>query len=538
MKKSIGISIILTIIIIVSPLTVIGETNLNIEKSNLFINSLNSDLFPAHPINVTKTIWDSDKLEWVDYYEADLSEKVAFNITITYNKNCLFGISAEQIQVIDNIPDGLEYKGSINYNESVINGSKILWNLSEEYGIILYDKECVSILFEANVNEYGLHENFVEVFAFETGCEWDLYGESDATAYGNPPDPSFEKTVKDTMSGEWVEETFQYVTEIVTFKIELFYHGVYNLEDVRIVDYLPDVTYYNNQASIEPSYISANGRIVWWNLSEFVKNDDPLVIIYEAYVWGRTGDCPDCGINLVKYSALENITQKYHEDEDTAGIVSDLYDNPKLVYIPNNIDFGTQEPGWIGDDTFEIWNGGDQSLVYTISENLDWLDVSPSGGSSEGEHDIITVSVVDTRDMTGFFSGNIDISSNGGSGSVFVSIFIQAQEPTEPALKISVKHGLCRSIKITIENTGNVDFNNITWNITVNKRGLFKKTLLEMNGTISILQVGEQQTIQERLFGFGFITVNVDMKAVGIEPFEETLKGFIIFRFIRLRRFF
>jgi hypothetical protein len=537
MKKSIGISLLLTIMIILSPITVIGATNLNIDKSNLVISSLFSDPFQVHPINITKMIWDSDVSEWVDYYEAELSERVIFNITITYNKNCLFGVSAEQIQVIDYIPDGLEYEGSINYNESLINSSKIIWNLSEDYGIILYDKECLSILFEADVNEYGLHDNYVEVFAFENGCEWGLFGDSDAIVYGNPPDPSFEKTVKDTMSGEWVKETFQYVTEIVTFKIELIYHGVYNLEDVKIVDYLPDVTYYADKASIEPTYVSNDGRVLWWNLSEFVENGEPLVITFEAYVWGRTGDCPDCGINLCEYSAFENITHKNHEDEDTAGIISELYDDPKLVYSQNNIDFGNKEPGWTGDSSFEIWNGGDLSLTYSISENIDWLEVSPMSGTSEGEHDIITISVVDTIDLVGFYGVNINISSNGGSGSVFVSIFIQEKVPTEPALEISIKHGLCRSIKITIENTGNVELNNISWNLTVNRRGILKRTLLNMNGTVSNLQIGEHLTIQERLFGFGFITVNIDVKAFEIEPFEEILKGFIILRFIRLRRF-
>jgi hypothetical protein len=536
MKKRIGIIIMITFLIILSPLTVVGAINLNFEKSNLFLNPLEGDPCPVHPINVTKKVWNPDILDWVDYYESELFEIVLFNITITYHKNCVFGCTAEQIQVIDSLPDGLNYEGSYFYNESFINGSQVYWNLSEDYGIILYDDESVSILFEVYVSEYGLHENYVEVFAFETGCNWDLYGDSEATIYGVPPDPSFEKTVKDPVSGEWVEETFQFVTEIVTFKIELVYYGVYNLEDLKIVDFLPEVTYYGNQASIEPTYVSDDGRIVWWNISEFVENQ-PFVITFDAYVWGRTGDCPDCGINFAEYTAFENVTQKSYDGEDTAGILSDFYDDPELSYTPKNIDFSEREPGWTGSDTFEIWNSGEQTLTYTISENLDWIEVFPISGSSDGEHDSITVSVVDTINMSGFYGGNIDISSNGGSGSIFISIFINEEEPAEPGLKVSIKRGLCRSIKLNIENTGDEELNNVTWNITVSRRGLIKKTFLDLNGTISSLESGGLETVKERLFGFGFIIVTVNVKADGIEPFEETLKGFILFRFIRLRRF-
>lgn len=537
MNRRIGISVVLTIMMIFSSFTVLGAINETYEKCEVYINELECDLCPVHPINVTKKVWDSDIEGWVDYYDVELSETVLFNITITYHKNCLFGCSAEEIQVIDDLPSELNYEGSFFYNESFINGSQIFWNLSDDYGIILYDDESVSIEFEAYVNEYGEHENYVEVFAFETGCDWDLYGDSDAIVNGAPPDPSFVKKVKDADTGEWVNETFQYVTETVTFKIELFYYGVYNLTDVKIVDYLPEVTYYANVSNIDPTYVSEDGSTIWWNLSEPVEDGEPLVITYDAYVWGRTGDCPQCGINLAEYTALENVTQKIHQGDDTAAIITDYYDDPELAYSPNNINFGEHNQGWAGSDTFEIWNSGQQTLSYTISESLDWMEVTPTSGSSEGEHDIITVSVVDTSGMSGYYGGNIDISSNGGSGSVFVSIFIQEEEPIEPGFKVSIKRGLGRSIKVNIENTGDVDINDITWNITVNRRGLIKKTLLDRNGTIPVIEVGSTEVFSESPFGFGFIKVIVNVTAPGIEPIEITAKGFIILRFVRLRRF-
>lgn len=539
MNKRIGINTIIIILMILPSFTSVGALKENNDKCLLCNNISEADFCPVKPIDVEKKVWDPSIEEWVDYYNAELFDIVLFNITISYHKNCFFGCSAVDIRVNESLPPGLGYKGSILFNESFIDGNKIIWNLSDDYGIILYDDESISIKFEACVNEYGEHENYVEVFAFETGCDWDLYGDSEATVYGIPPPPSFEKKVKDPVTGVWVEEISQYVKETVTFKIELIYYGVYNLTDIKIVDFLPEITYYENEANIEPTYISDDRSIVWWNLTGPVENEESLIITYDAYVWGSTGNCTECGINLAEYSALENITFKFYQGEDTARINTDFYDDPELKYSPNNINFGRRDPGWTGSDIFKIWNSGEQTLTFTITEGLDWIDVNPKSGSSGGEHDIkdITVSIINTAEMDGFYGGNINISSNGGSGSVFVSIFIEKEEePEEPSLGVSIKRGLCRKIKVNIENTGEVDINNIEWNITVTRRVL-KKTIFQDIGNIIMLENGSKETVSNSLFGFGFITVTVNVTAPGMDPIEKTVKGFIILRFIRLRRF-
>ena len=87
------------------------------------------------------------------------------------------------------------------------------------------------------------------------------------------------------------------------------------------------------------------------------------------------------------------------------------------------------------------------------------------------------------------------------------------------------------------ENTGDTNINNITWNLKITRRGLIKKSLLEKNGNITSIGSDSSETLTERPFGFGFITVKVHVTAPGIEPIEITAKGFIILRFVRLRRF-
>ena len=41
-------------------------------------------------------------------------------------------------------------------------------------------------------------------------------------------------------------------------------------------------------------------------------------------------------------------------------------------------------------DSFEIWNSGGGILNYTISDDVNWVDCSPTSGSSIGEPNTIT----------------------------------------------------------------------------------------------------------------------------------------------------
>ena len=107
----------------------------------------------------------------------------------------------------------------------------------------------------------------------------------------------------------------------------------------------------------------------------------------------------------------------------------------------------------------------------------------------------------------------------------------------EPELKVTIKRGLRRTIRVVIENTGSINVNDITWNIKVSRRGIIKRTILNQNGNISTLGVGSKETIVKRPFGFGLIKVIINVNAPGIEPIEKIVKGFIFLRFIRLRRF-
>ena len=52
------------------------------------------------------------------------------------------------------------------------------------------------------------------------------------------------------------------------------------------------------------------------------------------------------------------------------------------------------------DDTFTVRNVGYETLTYVITDDMDWLSVSPDQGTSTGEADLITV----TYDTTGLLA--------------------------------------------------------------------------------------------------------------------------------------
>ena len=95
---------------------------------------------------------------------------------------------------------------------------------------------------------------------------------------------------------------------------------------------------------------------------------------------------------------------------------------PVLSYSPTSHDFGALEQGQTSSTLFEIWNSGQELLVYTLSENCSWATVTPLTGTSTGEHDIITVSVDTTSLSQGMYHCDISINSNGGQGLFTINL--------------------------------------------------------------------------------------------------------------------
>lgn len=97
-----------------------------------------------------------------------------------------------------------------------------------------------------------------------------------------------------------------------------------------------------------------------------------------------------------------------------------------------DIDFGIHFPGWTESQTFEIWSSGFGTLIYTISENIPWITISPSSGSSTGEHDVFTISVINTDTMSGYYDDYIEICYDNNTKAYAMHVYITIQGENQP----------------------------------------------------------------------------------------------------------
>ena len=89
--------------------------------------------------------------------------------------------------------------------------------------------------------------------------------------------------------------------------------------------------------------------------------------------------------------------------------------------------YATENGGDPLDRSFELWNDGDGTMEYTLSDNATWLSFSPGSGTSAGEHDKITVGVDVTDLAAGTHSATITIESDDADNSprtVSVAVYV------------------------------------------------------------------------------------------------------------------
>ena len=61
--------------------------------------------------------------------------------------------------------------------------------------------------------------------------------------------------------------------------------------------------------------------------------------------------------------------------------------------------------------SFEVWNSGQGSFTYIITDDIEWLSVSPGSGSSMGEHDVIQVNYDTSGLPAGTYYGTITVKA-------------------------------------------------------------------------------------------------------------------------------
>jgi len=92
--------------------------------------------------------------------------------------------------------------------------------------------------------------------------------------------------------------------------------------------------------------------------------------------------------------------------------------SPTIGLSPSSLSFSAEEGGANpAIQTLTIWNSGEGTLDWVISDDAGWLTLNPSSGVSTGETDTITV-LVDTYGMdAGGYSASIAVSASEASNS-------------------------------------------------------------------------------------------------------------------------
>ncbi|GAG34401.1 unnamed protein product, partial [marine sediment metagenome] len=141
-----------------------------------------------------------------------------------------------------------------------------------------------------------------------------------------------------------------------------------------------------------------------------------------TFRWSATGGNITGAGNQVTWtapSAPGNYTIKVTVSDGKGGtakgscMVSVVPPPSVLARSPSSLNFGSVRKGYKGSRTFEVWNSGGGSLSYSLSEGYGWLSLSPTSGTSTGEHDTIKVYINTSGLSVGSHSATISITSNG-----------------------------------------------------------------------------------------------------------------------------
>jgi len=91
---------------------------------------------------------------------------------------------------------------------------------------------------------------------------------------------------------------------------------------------------------------------------------------------------------------------------------------PQISFDPESLSFTAAEGGSNpAPETLDIWNSGVDMLDWSLSDDADWLSEDPTGGSSTGEHDWVSVLVDSVGMSAGDYSANITITADGAGNS-------------------------------------------------------------------------------------------------------------------------
>jgi len=124
------------------------------------------------------------------------------------------------------------------------------------------------------------------------------------------------------------------------------------------------------------------------------------------------------GLNMGQYQATITITSSNALNSPQLLTVELVISGPTIELDKTSLFFeGIKGESNPSPQTFKIRNSGEDTLIYQISSNKNWLTVSPSSGDSQGEWDEIEVKVDISDLLQGQYQGTLSVTSDKATNS-------------------------------------------------------------------------------------------------------------------------
>jgi len=423
----------------------------------------------------------------------------------------------------------------------------IVWDWRNK-PINIYDGDSVVIEFETEVTEY-CGDCDCSQSCWDQNCALGLiwgcmqctpcqgyYEEDCVDIRCCPPPTTFTKKVLD---GETWEDSIETVVgSTLTFKLELEYYGEENLTDVHFKDVLPCVLEYINTEEAPECYIevSPDKKTIWWNMTDINLSDgEKIIIIFNAKVTGTSGSpcdqCEPCECkNYAEVRAYNGCPPSLVEGfpmDDEVDIVAEGNCPPSRPDIR-----GPQTGG-----------EGQKLTFYFVSTDSDGdqIEYSIIWGDGTNAFSVLhdsdeEISLKHTYKEPGTYKIKAKATDEHGATHGFTPAGYEfiveiTEEPSEGLEIIAPGFINIKTIDAGVKNKGTDPVNDVNWNFTIYKKGIFGniKWIVDNNGTISEIGAGKTKSItsDEVKLKFGLATIEIGAKSGAL---EDTLskKAFVI----------
>jgi len=209
------------------------------------------------------------------------------------------------------------------------------------------------------------------------------------------------------------------------------YEGVhFEVSDGELTD-SEDITIVVNNVNLIPTAvidsIKPNPKAIEGELVSFSGHGEDSDGSIAAYDWSSSVDGSlsnsssfrtstlSAGIHTISFKVEDNDGAWSEEVEKLVTILSPL---SAIALSPEKFNFAATEGGSNpADQTLGIYNSGDGTLNWSISDDADWLSLNPTSGSSTGETDNIALSVDTAGLSANTYTATITITAPGAANS-------------------------------------------------------------------------------------------------------------------------